>query len=335
MSAMRLAILDDYQGAAHRFVDWSVVPDLEVVAFRDHVADERELVARLRGFDALMRIRERTPITASLLAQLPDLRLILATGMRNTNSLDLGAARRHGIVVTATEAYHQTTVEVVWLLILSLLRNATAELQSVRVGGWQVDVGRSLDGLRLGVVGLGNMGVPVARIADVFGMELLAWSPNMTQQRASEHGARAVPLEELMATSDVITIHLPLQPFSNGLISRELIALMKPDAVLVNTSRAQIVDEEALVDALRERRIAGAGLDVYNVEPLPHRHPLRELPNVVALPHVGFVTTSNYERFFIESLENLQGFLADGPVRVIDVDRPFLPHSQVARQRGL
>lgn len=331
---MRLAVLDDYQGVAHRFVNWSVIPDLEVVSFRDHVVDEDALVDRLLDFEVVMRIRERTRFTASLLERLPNLRLLLATGMRNSNSLDLAAARRHGIVVTATESYHQTTVEVVWLLILSLLRNADRESASVRNGGWQVDVGRSLEGLRLGVVGLGNMGTPVARIGTIFGMEVVTWSPNMTQERAAAHGATAVALDELMATSDVITIHLPLQPFSTGLITKELIATIKPDALLINTSRAEIVDEEALTAALERGAIGGAGLDVYTTEPLPEKHPFRTLPNVLALPHVGFVTTNNYERFFVESLENLRAFLAGQPIRVIDVDQPFLPHSQVATQRG-
>jgi len=329
---IRLAILDDYQGIAHKIVDWKQIPGLSVVAFKDHIYDEDELVERLYGFDCVMRIRERTEFPRSVLNRLPRLKLILATGMRNARSLDLKATDELGIVVSTTDAQHQTTVEVTWALILALFRAIPQETASLRAGGWQTTVGSGLAGKTLGVIGLGNMGIPVAKIARLFGMQVIAWSRNLTQERASPHGVECVSKEALLERSDVITIHHPLTDSSLGLIGAHEIKRMKASAFLINTSRAQIVDEEALIQALIEQRIGGAGLDVFSVEPLPQGHPFRILPNVIATPHIGFVTRENMEEFYTKSFTNFKAFLAGRPVNVINAEHPFLPDSQVAKQ---
>lgn len=328
----RLAILDDYQGVAHKIVDWSQIAGLSVVAFKDHVYDEDELVERLYGFDCVMRIRERTEFPRSVLSRLPRLKLILATGMRNARSLDLKATDELGIVVSTTDAQHQTTVEVTWALILALFRAIPQETASLRAGGWQTTVGTGLAGKTLGIIGLGNMGIPVARIGQLFGMQVIAWSRNLTQERATPHGVESVTKEILVERSDVITIHHPLTDNSLGLIGAQEIERMKSGAFLINTSRAQIVDEEALIKGLTEQRIGGAGLDVFSIEPLPQGHPFRTLPNVISTPHIGFVTQENMEEFYTKSLTNLKAFLAGQPVNVINAEHPFLPDSQVAKQ---
>lgn len=329
---MRIAILDDYQDVACRFWPAGLVPGVETVPFRDHVEEPGMLVRRLRGFDGVMRIRERTPFPAEVIRNLPDLKLILATGMRNSRTIDLAAADAAGITVCTTHALHQTTVEVTWALILSLMRRLPQETASVRAGGWQVGLGRSLAGLTLGVIGLGHMGIPVAKIAHVLGMEVVAWSRNLTPERTAPHGVACVSKEELFRRSDVITVHLPLADTTAGTVGAADIASMKPDAVIINTARPQLVDEAALIAALAGGRIGGAGLDVFEIEPLPRDHPFRTLPNVVATPHIGFVTEANYEIFFSQCLANLRAYLDGAPINAITADRPFLPDSQVARQ---
>ena len=329
---MRLAILDDYLGLAQTIVNWGVVPGLAVVGFRDHVHDQNELIERLSEFDVVMRIRERTEFPRSVLSRLPKLKLILATGMRNARSIDLPAADELGIVVCTTEAQHQTTVEVTWALILGLFRSIPQETASLRAGGWQVSLGRGLAGKTLGVLGLGNMGIPVAQIAQLFGMNVIAWSRNMTPERAGIHQVQSVSKEALFSQSDVITIHMPLSDATLGLVSATDLARMKKDAFLVNTSRPQIVDERALFEVLEKRLIGGAGLDVFETEPLPLQHPYRSMPNVLATPHIGFVTKENMEEFFHTSLKNLLAFLAGTPINVINGARPFLPDSQVSKQ---
>jgi phosphoglycerate dehydrogenase-like enzyme len=329
---IRLAILDDYQGIGRSFVNWASLKNLSVVSFKDHVHSEDELVDRLVDFDVVMRIRERTEFTRSVLLRLPRLKLILATGMRNARSLDLATTDELGITVSTTDALHQTTVEVTWALILGLFRGLAAEIGSLRAGGWQVGFGSGLAGKTLGIIGLGNMGIPVAKIGQLFGMNVIAWSRNLTQERASQHGVRQASFESLLKESDVVTIHHPLTDFSVGLIGREEISKMKPSAFLVNTSRPQIIDEPALIEALTSKRIAGAGLDVFLTEPLPASHPFRVLPNVYATPHIGFVTAENMAIFYETSLENLRAFMNGNPVNVITSKEPFLPDSQVAKQ---
>jgi phosphoglycerate dehydrogenase-like enzyme len=326
---MRLAILDDYQGAALNMADWSRATGVDVVPFRDHVFGKTELIARLADFDAVMRIRERTEFPRDVLERLPRLRLILATGMRNARSIDLEAADELGIVISTTDALHQSTVEIAWALLLGLFRQVPQETASFRAGGWQIGLGVGLAGRTLGVIGLGNMGIPVARIGLAFGMEVIAWSPNLTKERADPYGVKAVTKDELLRRSDAITIHIPLSDRTLDLIGAREFDLMKPTAYIVNTSRSQIVNEAALIDALQDGRIGGAGVDVYDVEPVRRDHPFRFLPNVVATPHIGFVIEENYRLFFNDSLENLLAYLAGAPIRTISSERPFLPDSQV------
>lgn len=327
---MKIAILDDYQGVATELVDWNEVADVTVVPFRDHVCDEAAVIARLEGFQGIMRIRERTEFPRSVLQALPNLKLILATGMRNARSLDLAAADELGITVCATDVHHTTTVEVVWMMLLALMRGLRPESESLRAGGWQWGLGRGLEGKTLGIVGLGKMGQPVAKIAQAFGMRVLAWSPNLTPERTAPFGVECAAKDELFTKSDVVTIHMPDTNATRGVLGAREIGLMKPTAYLINTARPALVDDAALQAALRDGRIAGAGIDVFEHEPLPRDHPYRTLPNVIATPHIGFVTLENYEIFFRQSLENLKAYLAGSPIRIINSDKPFLESSPMA-----
>ena len=315
---MRVALLDDYQGVSRRFGEWARVEGATIVPFADHVHDEDELADRLADFDAVLRVRERTEFPRTLLIKLPRLKLILATGIRNKDSIDLAAARELGITVCNTDALQRETVEVTWWLIISLLRGLPREVQSLRSGGWQLGIGRRLTGKTLGIVGFGTMGVPVSRVAQAFEMKVQAWSPNLTPERTDPHGVKAVSREELFATSDAITIHVPLSDSSRGLVNAADLARMKPNAVLVNTSRSPIVDQNALITALTERRIGGLGVDVFDSEPLTANHPYRLLPNVIATPHIGYVTEENYHLFYGQSVENLEAFMTGKPMRVIN-----------------
>ncbi|MET3663071.1 D-2-hydroxyacid dehydrogenase family protein [Aquamicrobium ahrensii] len=316
---MRIAILDDYQNVALSSADWSQLPEeCEVVVFRDHVSDPSQLVSRLADFDAVSRMRERTPLPREVLEKLPRLKLILATGLRNAASIDMVAARELGITICGTSSISWPTVEITWAMILMLFRKIPAEVSFLRAGGWQQSVGRSIKGRTLGIVGLGNMGRPVAAVAIAFGMNVIAWSPNLTQSTAGEHGARAVSKEFLFRNSDAITIHMPLSSRSAGIVSSEDIGRMKKDAFLINTSRMPIVDEAALLEALTEERIGGAGIDVFNTEPLPIDHPYRYLRNVVATPHIGYVVEENYALYYGETVENIISYLQGNPIRMLD-----------------
>lgn len=334
MTGMRLAILDDYQGYAATFGRWDALPGVDVVSFRDHVDNEDDLVRRLFGFDAVMRIRERTAFPAAVLGRLPQLKLILATGMRNAGTIDLAAADALGMTVCATDAHHQSTIEIVWIFILALFRGVERERASLRAGGWQVGLGRGLAGRTLGILGLGNMGIPVARIGQGFGMNVIAWSPNLTPERAAPHSVTVVAKEELFASADVVSLHMPLNERTRGIVGAVDIERMKSGAYLVNTSREPLVDRPALLAALRDRRIGGLGIDVFETEPLPQDHPYRTLPNVIATPHIGFVTEENYRLIFREAFENLVAFVNGSPIRTISAAQPFLADSQVGMQRG-
>jgi phosphoglycerate dehydrogenase-like enzyme len=314
---MRLAVLDDYQAATMKIVDWSQLENVTVVPFTDHVHDEDQLVARLSDFDAVMRIRERTEFPRSVLCRLPRLKLLLATGMRNARSIDMVAAKELGITVCGTEVHPHTTVELVWAMILSLFRRIPQETASFRAGGWQVGLGSGLQGKTLGILGLGSMGVPVSRVGHALGMQVAAWSPNLTPERTAKHQVECLSKADLFARADVITLHMPDSDSTQGIVGAAEIAAMRSSAYFINTSRPALVDQEALIDALLHGRIAGAGLDVFDVEPLPHDHPYRWLPNVLATPHIGFVTTENYRVFFEQSLENATAFLRGAPIRVI------------------
>ncbi len=299
----RVAILDDYQDAARAFADWDSL-DAEVETFREHSDD----IDHLEPFDVIMAMRERTPFTRERLERLPNLKLLVTTGMGNA-AIDMEAARELGITVAGTGGTPTHTAELTWALILALARHIPAEDGAVRAGGWQHTVGLELAGRTLGVIGLGRLGSQVARIGSSFGMEVIAWSQNLDTPLTKE---------ELLRRSDIVTIHLRLSERTRGLIGAAELAQMKPTAYLVNTSRGPIVDEAALLAALHEGRIAGAGLDVYDVEPLPPDHPLRSAPNTVLTPHVGYVTDASYARFYTDAVEDIAAFLKGDPVRVIN-----------------
>jgi phosphoglycerate dehydrogenase-like enzyme len=315
----RCAILDDYQNAALAMADWSPLDgEVEMVVFNDHLVDREAVAARLRDFPIVVAMRERTPFDAALIERLPNLELLITTGMRNA-SIDLKAATAAGVTVCGTPGAPGTTAELTWGLILALLRHIPEESANIRANGpWQSTVGTDLNGKRLGIVGLGNLGTRVARVGRAFEMEVAAWSRSLTDDRAAELGiARCDTLEALFETADIVTIHLLLNAETRGLIGAGLLARMKPSAVLINTARGPIVDEAALIAALRERRIAGAALDVYEPEPLPADHPFRTLPNVVATPHLGYVTENTYRAYFGGVVEDIRGWLDGKPVRVL------------------
>ena len=317
MPPMRCAVLDDFQGAASVCADWSPLAGrVEVVAFAAHHADEDELAAALADFDIVVTLRERVAFPASLFARLPRLRLLVASGMRNS-VIDYAAADAHGVTVCGTASSSTPPVELTWALLLGLARGIVAENTALREGGpWQSTVGADLDGRRLGILGLGKIGARVARIALAFGMEVTAWSPNLTEERAAEAGVRAAASkEELLAESDFVSIHLALGDRSRGLVGAPELALMKPTAYLVNTSRAAIVDQDALLAALHEGGIAGAGVDVFDVEPLPADHPMRTAPRLLATPHLGYVSRDNYRTYYGQAVEDILAFLDGTPVR--------------------
>jgi len=304
-----IAVLDDYQGVALGMADWSVLEGLATVtAFRDHVEDEEALVRRLEAFDAICVMRERTPMPASLIERLPKLKIIVSTGSKN-RSIDMDAASSRGIQVHGTAYWSDPTIEMTWALILGSMRHLVEEGVSVRAGGWQTSVGADLKGRALGILGLGRIGTRVAEIGRAFGMDVIAWSQNLTEERAAEAGARRVSKEELFRQSDVLSIHVILSQRTRGLVGRPELALMKSTARLINTSRGEIVSEDAMIEALRNRQIAGAALDVFDQEPLPLDHPYRTLPNVLATPHIGYVGEDLYKAFFTDTVSHLRQWL--------------------------
>lgn len=315
---LRCVVLDDYQDAALASADWTRLVDrVEVTVLRHHLTDEDELVETLREFDIAVIMRERTPFPASLLARLPRLRLLITSGMRNA-AIDLAAAAAAGVVVCGTDSGSAPPVELTWALILGLARGLVPESTGLRAGRWGDTVGADLAGRTLGVVGLGKIGTRVATIGSAFGMDVLAWSQNLTAERAEAAGATlAGSLVDLLEASDVVTIHLKLSDRTRGLLDAAALARLRPDAYLVNTSRAAIVDQAALLEVLRHNRIAGAGLDVFEVEPLPADHPFRTMPNVLATPHVGYVTRANYAAFFGGAVADIEAYLAGTPIRTL------------------
>ncbi|MFG2332495.1 D-2-hydroxyacid dehydrogenase family protein [Streptomyces sp. NPDC048604] len=317
MTTLRCAILDDYQGVATASADWSPLAGrVEPVAFTEHHASEDELAATLADFDIVVTLRERVRFPASLFARLPRLKLLVATGMRNT-VIDYAAAEAHGVTVCGTASNSTSTVELTWALLLGLARGVVAENDALRRGGpWQSTVGADLNGSRLGVLGLGRIGSRVAAVGLAFGMDVTAWSPNLTKERTEEAGVRlAASKEELLAESDFVTIHLALGDRSRGLIGAPELGLMKPTAYLVNTSRAAIVDQDALLAALHAGRIAGAGVDVHDVEPLPADHPVRTAPRLLATPHLGYVSRDSYRTYYGQAVEDILAFLGGEPLR--------------------
>ncbi|OEV28773.1 hydroxyacid dehydrogenase [Streptomyces nanshensis] len=312
---MRVAVLDDYQQAAHHFADWQSL-DAEVTFLHEHFGDTDALVAALRGYDVVVAMRERTPFTAERFERLPDLRLLVTTGMANA-AIDVAAAERHGVTVCGTHSPATATPELTWGLILSLIRHIPAESTGVREGQWQHSIGGDLYGRTLGIVGLGRLGSRVAAVGRAFGMRVLAWSSNLEPATARERGAEPVSKQTLFAEADIVTVHYKLSERSTGLIGPEELSWMKPTAYLVNTSRGPLVDTDALVDALIEGRIAGAGLDVYDVEPLPADDPLRTAPRTVLTPHIGYVTEGTYRTFYGEAVEDIAAWADGKPVRTL------------------
>ncbi|HLH71181.1 MAG TPA: D-2-hydroxyacid dehydrogenase family protein [Candidatus Dormibacteraeota bacterium] len=314
---IRVAVLDDYQQVAERMADWTSLPEgTEVIFFHDHLAELDALVARLSDFDVVVAMRERTPFPRTLLSRLQRLRLLVTTGMRNA-AIDLEAAAELGITVTGTEGTGTSTAELTWALILALLRHVPEEDAAIRAGGWQHTLGVDLAGRTLGVIGLGRIGRQVAAVGRAFGMEVTAWSQHLTEEAAQAAGVRRLGKLELLAGADVVTVHLVLSDRTRGLIGAAELEAMKPTAYLVNTSRGPIVDEQALISALRSGRIAGAALDVYDIEPLPQDHPLRTTPNTVLTPHLGYVTEAGYRVFYGQAVEDIIAFLAGTPIRVL------------------
>ncbi|MFA6298168.1 MAG: D-2-hydroxyacid dehydrogenase family protein [Nocardioides sp.] len=314
---MRCVILDDYQQVATSYADWSELDGVEVTSLTEHLEGEA-LVDALAGATVAVVMRERTSVTRTLLERLPELRLVVTSGMRNA-AIDLDACRERRVVVCGTTSRSTPPVELTWALVLGLVRHLSTESRALREGGpWQSTVGVDLAGSTLGVVGLGKIGRRVAEVGQVFGMDIVAWSPHLTDDRAAEAGVRrAASLVDLMAQSDVVTLHLVLSETTRGLVGEAELAAMRPSAHLVNTSRAGLVDTGALLDALRAGRIAGAGLDVFDEEPLPLDHPLRSLPQVLATPHVGYVTAGNYRTYFTEAVEDIAAWRAGSPVRLL------------------
>jgi phosphoglycerate dehydrogenase-like enzyme len=314
---MRVAILDDYQGVALALADWkSLRPEVTVQAFQERLHGEDVLAERLRDFAVIVAMRERTQFPRSLLERLPKLKLLVTTGMRNV-AIDSNAAGELGIVVSGTGMLTPPTAELTWGLIIGLARHIPQEAQQMRGGGWQTTIGVGLNGKVLGILGLGKLGSEVARVGRAFQMEVIAWSQNLTAEHAASLGAMRVEKEELFRRADFVTIHLILSKRTRGLVTSRELALMKPTAFLVNTSRGPIVEESALIEALAKRKLAGAALDVYDEEPLPENHPLRKLENVVLTPHLGYVTVENYRKCYADAVEDIRGFLSGHPIRTI------------------
>jgi phosphoglycerate dehydrogenase-like enzyme len=317
---MKIVVLDDYQRVARTLGPFDALADAEVQVLHEHITDPDHLAAALRGAEVVVAMRERTPFPAAMFDRLPDLRLLVTTGMANA-AVDMAAAAARGVTVTGTVMYgagkSSSATELTWALILAVRRHVVAEDRALRDGRWQTTVGTDLAGSTLGVLGLGRLGTQVARIGQAFDMRVIAWSENLTPERAAEAGATWVPRPELFAGSDVVTVHLRLSERTTGLIGAAELAAMKPSAVLVNTSRGPIVDQDALVAALTAGTIAGAGLDVYDVEPLPPDNPLRTAPNTVLLPHLGYVTEGGYRSMYEQVVEDITAWRAGTPVRVL------------------
>ena len=305
----KIAVLDDYQGVALELADWSaVMARADVDVFRDHLTDADAVAERLLPYDIACVMRERTPLRAEMISRLPNLKLIASTGPRNA-SIDLKAAAARGIAVVHTGYFGSPTVELTWALILASTRRLVAEAAAVRGGGWQHTIGDGLSGQTLGIIGLGHIGSQVAKIGLAFGMHVLAWSQNLTAEKAAAAGAGLVSKEELLRRADIVSVHLVLSDRTLGLIGAAELALMKRSARLVNTSRGPIVVEAALIAALKAGRIAGAAIDVYDVEPLPLDHPFRNLDNLLATPHIGYVSRGLYERFYRDTVANIIAWL--------------------------
>ena len=314
----RCAVLDDYQNVAMQTADWSpVAKEVEIEVFHRPLGDEAGVIRALEKFSIVCLMRERTLFPKTVFEGLPNLRLLVTTGMRNA-AIDLAAARERNVTVCGTESTGHPTAELAFGLMLELARKIGHEHARLKAGAWwQETIGIDLLGKTLGIVGLGRLGSRAAAIGRAFGMQLIAWSQNLTQEKAREAGATRVEKDELFRRADFITIHQQLSPRTRGLVGAKELGLMKPSAFLINTSRGPIIEEAALISALRERRIAGAGIDVYDIEPLPQDHPLRKIDNAVITPHLGYVTQDTFRIFYRQTVENIRAFIDGKPVRVI------------------
>jgi len=314
---MRLSILDDYQGIALDMADWSRLKgSVDIVVERKPFANEDETARALADSEIVAAMRERTPFPRSLVERLPKLKLLITTGMRNA-SFDLAALRDRGVEVCGTEGGGLDTAELTWGLILGAARRIAEDQRSMREGQWQTRIGNRIEGKTLGILGLGRLGSAVARVGLAFDMKVIAWSPNLTAERAAAVGVERVDKEALLRQSDILTVHVVLSPRSRGLVGRDDIALMKKTAILVNTSRGPIVDSDAVIEALARGRLGYAAFDVYDREPLPADHPLRRAPNILLTPHIGYVTEENYRSSYPQIVENVAAFLDGNPIRVI------------------
>jgi phosphoglycerate dehydrogenase-like enzyme len=316
--AVRCVILDDYQNVALKLADWSKLKDaVDIKVFREHLGGADNVVAALQGFEIVVAMRERTVFAKKVIDALPDLKLLITTGMRNA-SIDTEAAKARGVTVCGTGTFGNPTSGIAIGLMLELTRRIGYENARLHSGAlWQTTIGLDLEGLTLGTVGLGKLGSRTANIAKAFGMKVIAWSQNLTAEKCREAGVEYAAKDQLFRQSDFITIHVVLSQRSRGLIGAGELALMKPSAFLINTSRGPIVDQAALIAALRERKIAGAGLDVFDTEPLPLDHPFRKMDNVVITPHLGYVSEQNYRRYFSDAVDDIRAFLDGKPARVL------------------
>ena len=312
---LKVAVLDDYQNVFNQIIDTKKFNNkYEFKVFNEAFLDEKETIVALEVFDVLFIMRERTPITKSLITSLPNLKYIMTSGMRN-NAIDLDTAQKNKVIVCGTEINPNPAAEVTWALILGLVRNMKQEIDNMFQGYWQSTIGLELKGKLLGLMGLGKIGTQVAKVAKAFGMEVCAWSENLNLTHANEIGVLPMSKEDLLKNSDIVSIHLVFGEKYKNLISRKELRIMKKSSFLINTSRGPIINEEDLINALKDELIAGVGLDVYNKEPLPQDHKLRFLPNALLLPHIGYVTAENYLKFYTQMIENLDACVDKKPLR--------------------
>ena len=313
----KIAILDDYANAALSSADWSSLPDgFEPVVFTDNLVEHDALVERLKDFEIVCAMRERTPFPGAVFRRLPKLKLFITSGPRN-NAVDFKTAKEMGVVTCGTDSPGSSTVELTWALLLGTMRNVAFDHLTMKQGGWQERTGISVSGKTLGLVGLGRLGGMMAEIAPKFGLDVIAWSQNLTRERCDEVGARLVSKEELFRQADIVSIHVILGERTRGLVTATEFGLMKPSAILLNTSRGPIVEEAALIEALTTGRIRAAAVDVYDKEPLPADHPYRGIDNLLTTPHVGYVTEESYRIFYTQMVENIRAWAGGSPLRVI------------------
>ncbi len=314
---IKVAVLDDYQEAFHQIIDIEKFKGkYEFKVFHEPFLDENETIVALENFEALFIMRERTPITKTLITALPKLKFIMTSGMRN-NAIDLETAKKNNIIVCGTDINPNPAAEITWALILGLLRNMKQEIDNMFQGYWQTTMGLELKGKLLGLIGLGKIGTQVAKVAKAFGMEVCAWSENLDLTHANRIGVLPMSKDDLLKNADIVSIHVVIGDRYKNLITKKELEIMKKSSFLINTSRGPIINEEDLIQALKDEKISGVGLDVYNKEPLPQDHKLRFLPNALLLPHIGYVTAENYSKFYLQMMENLEGCLENKPLRLI------------------